>query len=338
MSLSPTVPDFKAGLKTFWQKPEGKLGIVVLCACAAGAAVFIMPYALAFTIDLVHLAILGGGLFVAGAIVLNPTFRAIVSNVFQSTMRGLTNQVIQTNPIGILENTLDKMRKNSQRLAKAVGSCNGAKVGIKAQIDNNADKINHATSLKAQAEKQLASAKDPIAQQRFSLTRTMQLQEIGRRMHSNDKLKQIYDQTDKMYNLLVRWQQLGDFNIENTQAQIDNAKEERKAILAAYAGMGFAQKLIKGDPEQLKMLNASLEYLADDNANKLGEMEDFARYSEKYLTNMDLEQGASADDAEKMLAQFEQKLLSAGAQDSAPTSASAQPVPISKAVNDNYWK
>ena len=342
MSMTPSVPDFKAGLKSFWQRPEGKTGALVLlatvCAGLYGASL-LLPWAIAFATDMLHLAILGVSLFVVVYTVTNKTFRSIVSNLFQLSMRWTTSLLVEIDPIGILENTIDRMRENSEKLGKAVAGCNGAKVSVQSQMSKNSDAIRHAKSLADQADKQLAASHDTLMQQRFNLSKTMQLQEIGRRMHSNDKLQSILGQTTKMYNLLVRWQQLGEFNVENMQAEVNNAKEERKAILSAYAGMGFAQKLIKGDPEQMKMLNASLEYLATDNANKLGAMEDFARYSEKYLTSMDLEQGASSDDAEKMLNEYEHKLLSAGSTDQSTVQSTSvsNPVPVPRG-DDPYWK
>lgn len=342
MSTTP-VPDFKAGLKSFWQRPEGKTGAAILLATALAGVYglsLILPWLIAFTTDIVHLAILGVGLFAIVYTVTNKTFRSIVSNSFQLVMRWTTGLLIQIDPIGILENTLDQMQDNLRKLGTAVGSCNGAKTSVEQQINKNNGIINKARSIVAEADSKLRNTKDPLTTQRIQLSRSMQLQEIGRRMGSNDKLQSILAQTTRLYSMLTRWQQLGDFNVENTRAEIDNAKANRTTILAAYKGMSLARKLIAGDPEQLKMMNADLEFLAQDNAMKLGEMEDFARYSEHFLTTMDLEQGAAASDAEKMLQQYETKLLSAGSPDSIPTETvidvKAEPVPVTRsATNKN---
>jgi hypothetical protein len=332
MSLTPSTPDFNTKLKSFWQRPEGKLGAVVLLATAIAAIYgtgLILPWLillLSNTITAVELAV---ALFAILYVVTNRTFRSIVDNTFRLGMRWMTSLVIEIDPIGILENTRDKMSENNQKLAEAVGKTRGAKQLVETEISKNKSAIDHATSIKEQADKQLTRETNSIAKQRIMLTRTMELQEIGRKLKSNEKLAAILTQTSKLYDMLVRWQQLAEFNVDNMSAEIENAKAERKTILQAYAGLGFAKKIIKGDPEQMKMLNASLEYLVQDNASKLGDMEDFARYSEKYLTQMDLEQGASADDAEKMLAQYETKLLSAGTPgDAIPVMKSQDAVPV----------
>lgn len=315
MSLTPSTPDFNTKLKSFWQRPEGKVGALVLLA-TAGAALYgsamILPWLILLLQNTITAAALAVALFAVLYTVTNKTFRTIVRNMFQSSMRFLTGLAVQIDPIGILENTRDQMSDNNRKLAEAVGKTRGAKQLVETEITKNKSAIDHAASVKNQADIQLTKETNPIARQRIMLTREMELNEVRRKMTSTEKLTIILKQTTKLYDMLVRWQQLAEFNVDNMSAEIDNAKAERTTILQAYAGLGFAKKLIKGDPEQMKMLNASLEYLVEDNAMKLGEMEDFARYSEKYLTQMDLEAGASADDAEKMLSQYETKLLSAG--------------------------
>jgi len=344
MSLTPSVPDFKANMKSFWQRPEGKGGIITLLALA-GVGIWgfslALPWLTALVWGTLQLAVAGVLLFLLLAAVTSKRLRCIVSNIFQLTMRKIVGIIVEIDPIGIAENTLDNMISNNEKFSKAIEGTAGAKKSTENQIKKNTDIIDHANSLKHEAEKEIAQSSDELVKRRYQLNVTMQLNEIGRRLKSNEKLQVILNQTTKLYTMLCRWQELADFQIENLRAEIANNKEERKAILEAYAGMTFAQKIIKGDPEQLKMLNASLEYMADDNARKLGAMEDFARYSEKFLTQMDLEQGASASDAEKMLAQFEQKLLSAGApQDTVPTkiSVNATPTPVLRNKdNSNYF-
>jgi hypothetical protein len=336
MSMTPTTPNFS--LKSFWKRPEGKTGTAVLLvstlALVYGGVVF-LPVIFAAVASILQSLFLSAlsivGLITLLYVVTNKTFRNIVSNVFQLSMRWITGVVVELDPIGILRNNLDRMRSKNEELGRGVAGCRGAKTQLERQIATNTESITHARSLIAEVDRKTGLTTDNLVRQSLILRKQAQLQEIGRKMHSNETLDGILKQTTRMYTLLTRWQQLAEFNIENTQAEVDNLAVERKTILASYKALGPAQRLIKGDPEQLKMVNRSLEYLAEDNANKLGAMEDFARYSQKFLDGMDLEQGASASDAEKMLGEFEKRLLSAGSSESVslqrPVDAEAVPVP-----------
>lgn len=288
------------------------LAVGALIATWVGVVV-IWPLVMTLLMNL--FGIVGVVMGVVGSIFLlfNPTFRNVVGNGFRLIMRKVTGILVEIDPIGILKNTRDKMQENCAKLGKAVGNVSGALQLVTNRININISAIDKATGIKERADKDMAKETNPMQRQRYALSRSMQLQEIGRRLKSNEKLGAIKAQTTKMYGMLTRWQDLADYNVQNMTAEITNAEAERKTILAAYAGMGLAQRIIKGDPEQLRMMDASLEYLEQSNSEMLGEIDDFARYSDKYLTQMDLEQGASADQAEQMLARYESKLLSAGA-------------------------
>lgn len=335
MSLTPTPAFDMKTLKTFWERPEGKTGAAVLlasgCAALYGASL-LLPWAIAFATDALHLLFLCIAFVGTVGVVTNKTFRSIVGNAFQLTMRWTTGLLIQIDPIGILKNNISQMEERNRELAKGIEGCAGAKKQLENQIASNEMAATHAKSIIVQADKQVEIERDPLRKQRLLLSKQGSLQEIGRRLHSNENLQCILQQTSRLYAMLTRWQNLAEYNIENARGEMQNLDAERKTILASYRAMGPAQRLIKGDPEQLKMVNASLEFLAEDNANKLGAMEDFARYSEKFLSNMDLEQGASAADAEKMLAEYEVKLLTAGTVETVPAEIvqESEAVPVAR--------
>jgi hypothetical protein len=344
MSITPSSPNL-GKLKSFWERPEGKSGMIALAALAIGG-VYGFSLLLPWLIALLQNTIYAVGLAIAVVAVLgtvtNKTFLALVGNSFRLTMRWLTGQLIELDPIGILQNNLDKMTEQSRELDKGVEGCAGAKKELETQIATNDEIIRHNKSLIDQADKTMVAERDPLRHQSVALRKEAFKLEIGRRIHSSENLSRILAQATRMYTMLTRWQALAQFNIINTTAEVQNAKQERNSILKSYRSMRWAERIIKGDPEQLKIQNAALEYLAEDNANKLGAMEDFSRYSEKFLTDMDIEQGASAADAEKMLAEYEQKLLSASAGETAPTSLvrTAEAVPVlrdsGKAVDGDY--
>lgn len=325
MSLTPSMPS-NLTLKSFWARPEGKAGAVVLVATGIAAIYglgLILPWIILLLANTLTAVALGAVLIGVGAVVSNKTFRSGVGNLFQSTMRMFTSIVVEIDPIGILENNVDKMTANNEKLSTAIEGCAGAKKTLENGIRDNQVRAEKARTLVHQCDIDLA--KTPISEsrkQQLSFQRNGNLLEMQRRQDSSNNLQRILDQTNKLYAMLQRWQNFAEYNIDNTKAEVENAKSNRKSILSAYAGMSFAKRLIKGDPEQLKMVNASLEFLAQDNGRMLGAMDDFSRYSEKFLSNQDLSSEAAISEAEKTMAQYEQKLLL----ESGDPQAQAQPV------------
>ena len=122
-------------------------------------------------------------------------------------------------------------------------------------------------------------------------------------------------------NLAIMDEQLGNLNgsIRTLQNQIDTNQKE------AEHSMALANQIY----------DQTLEYLADDAGQMLGEMEDFNRLANKLMTNMDLETGAVNDEAIKQLTEFQQKLLPA-AVTSVPAVAGDQLSPVPAAKKDDY--
>jgi hypothetical protein len=345
MSITSVTPNLPT-IKNFWQKREGKLGKGFLAGAAIAAffAVYLIKDIILATLStLVQAGLLGIALLVIGAVLFalyyvltNPTFKCIMSNIFQSSMRWLAKAAMGDD-IDVLLNNVERMKDAKVKLDTGLEGSAGAKTRLERKIAENEQAIQKDRSKLLEVDKQIAANRDQLRATTLALTRQTILQDAGRRNDSNSRLKSVLAVATKCYNILVRWQQLAEFQIDNTEQQVSMLKDERDTLLKAFAGMSLAQRIIKGDPEQLKLVNAALEHLAEDNANKLGAIEDFSRYSEKLLANMDIEQGAMAGDAEQMLAQFEQKLLTAGSPDNAIVlpGITTQPIPVLRQSSGN---
>src|SRR6266576_2260129 len=132
-----------------------------------------------------------------------------------------------------------------------------------------------------------------------------------------DKLKILYDQ-------LVRWRATAEFQVTDKENRVSEEEMRRKALKKAYSVFQAAKKIFRGDPVANQIYDQTLEYLADDAGQMLGEMEDFNRLANKLMTNMDLETGAINDEAVKQLTEFQQKLLPASVA-AVPDQTSAAP-------------
>ena len=133
-------------------------------------------------------------------------------------------------------------------------------------------------------------------------------------MQGVKQLQALEDQTSKMLKTFQHWSQIADSKIQRTENKVNFLAEQRKMILDAKATLGVGQRLLRGNPEQLKMVDMALEYLEDDTSRTLGEIREFSRYTDKLLTDDQIESGAAADEAAAKFAEFNQKLLTSGNQ------------------------
>jgi hypothetical protein len=322
MSLTPGTPSFTQNLqgytpRSFWKRPEGPFGVVILIALIAGGCVglyVILPYLITLLTDTLHAAYLAAALIAVFWLVFNPTFRTAIKNLFQNVVRWIASWVVETDPIGILRNNLDDMKKAKYNLDQTLQRFSGSDERLQRNIAAKSDEINTLGRKAAKAEQMAAAAADPLERERLSLERQTFLEQAGMLMQGVKQLQALEEQTSKMLQTFQHWSQIADSKIQRTENKVNFLAEQRKMILDAKATLGVGQQLLRGNPEQLKMVDMALEYLEDDTSRTLGEIREFSRYTDKLLTEDQIESGAAADEAAAKFAEFNQKLLTAGNQ------------------------
>jgi hypothetical protein len=322
MGLSPVTPNFTQNLqgytpKSFWKRPEGPFGMVVLAgAIIAGAfgLYAILPFLISLLTDTLHMAALAAILVAILWLVFNPTFRTAVSNLFQNGVRFFASWVVETDPIGILRNNLDDMKKAKFSLDQTLQRFAGSDERLQRSIAAKSDEINNLGHKAAKAQQMAAAAADPMEKERLQLEGQTFLEQAGMLMQGVKQLQALEDQTSKMLKTFQHWSQIADSKIQRTENKVNFLAEQRKMILDAKATLGVGQQLLRGNPEQLKMVDMALDYLEDDTSRTLGEIKEFSRYTDKLLTDDQIESGAAADEAAAKFAEFNQKLLTSGNQ------------------------
>jgi|SRR5579859_885398 len=305
------------GLKTFWQRPEGTVGkIVLVLAGLAGAYGFvqILPFLIAAATDTLHLAILIGAILALIFIVTDHRVTTLFKLIFQSVMRFLTGLFIELDPIGILKNYVAEMKKNLNIMDEQLGNLNGSIKTLQNQIDTNQKEAEHSMALANQADKKMAAGNLSAIDQQQYLSAKVTNQRHAASLISIDKsLSDLRDKLQVLYNQLIRWRATAEFQVTDKENRVNEEEMRRKALKKAYSVFQAAKKIFRGDPVANQIYDQTLEYLADDAGQMLGEMEDFNRLANKLMTNMDLETGAMNDEALKQLSEFQQKLLPSAA-------------------------
>ena len=322
MGLSPVTPSFTQNLqgytpKSFWKRPEGPFGMVALAALVVGGGIAfyaILPFLISLLTDTLHMIALAAIVIAILWLVFNPTFRTAVSNLFQNVVRFFASWVVETDPIGILRNNLDDMKKAKYNLDQTLQRFAGSDEKLQRSIAAKSDEINNLGHKAAKAEQMANAAADPMEKERLSLERQTFLEQAGMLMQGVKQLQALEDQTSKMLKTFQHWSQIADSKIQRTENKVGFLAEQRKMILDAKDTLGVGQTLLRGNPEQLKMVDMALDYLEEDTSRTLGEIKEFSRYTDKLLTDDQIESGAAADDAAAKFAEFNQKLLTSGNQ------------------------
>lgn len=285
--------------KSFWQRPEGMTGLIFLIALLAGAGFLVSTFFttiaafISTTIGIVvSLAVLGAILFA----VLDPRTRALFGYMYKSAMRSITGLFVNIDPIGILKTYIEELEGNLQEMRKQIGKLRGQVRHLKTLKETNETEIKKQLQLA-----KLAKERGKNQQMILSSRRAARLRE------SNQKYDALLTKMDVLNRVLNKMHDNSEVLLEDTRDQVQLKIIERKTMRASHGAMKSAMSVINGSPDQRAMFDAAMEGIANDVANKVGEMERMMELSSEFMSSVDLQNGVFADEGLRMLEEWEKK-------------------------------
>lgn len=295
--------------KSFWKRPEGVTGAIFMAGLVLGGGYLLylaMPVLITLAQNILYLS---GMLLVLGAIVymvLDPKMRNLVWYGYKSIMRAITGVFVNLDPIGILKSYVDDLSNNLRKMSNQIASLRGQMRKLSTLMEDNKKEIDNSMQLAAMA-KQKGNDKQLMLSSR----------KAARLKETNAKYEILHGKIEVMLKILTRMYQNSEILLEDTKDQVNHKEQERKAIRASHSAMKSAMSVISGDPDQRAMYDMALESIADDVANKVGEMERFMEMSSSFMDSVDLQNGVFEEQGLKMLEKFEKEstLLLMGSSD-----------------------
>src|SRR5271170_6498919 len=302
--ITPSLGNFSP--KSFWNKPEGKPGMILMAIIAAAGAYGLylaLPFLIALTENLILLGVLVGVLVGMIALVMNGTVQSLTKNIFQSICRGIAMAYTTIDPIGILKNQLDDMVKAKNDLDMTIQKFAGSDNKLTAKINAKTALVQTLMAKADELGRRIAAGqfKDPDSAETAKLQKETWESQAGLEYQGIQQLQELEKQTADMLEKFRHWSRVSDAKIDRMKIKVDFYAAQREAILEAQKTLGIGIRLLKGDPEQLKLVDGAIEYLTDDAARTVGEIQEFNKMSDKMLLDIDVENSANAATARTAL-------------------------------------
>lgn len=288
--------------KSFWEKPEGKAGMIFTGFLGLGALYGVyktLPFLINIVENTLHLSLLLGALGALVYVVLDPKMRNLVFYMYKSFMRWLTGIFIQIDPIGILKSYMDDLRDNLKDMNKQITVVKGQMRKLKQIILDNHKSINNNLKL-ANAAKEKDKKGIMILKSR----------KAGRLKDSNLKLDGLYKKMEVLYRVLSKMYENSEILLEDIDDQVTVKEQERKVIRASHSAMKSAMNIIAGNSDKKELFDRALEAIADDVSMKIGEMERFMEMSTNFMDSIDLQNGIFEEEGLDLLDKWEKEGVS----------------------------
>lgn len=328
-------------LTSFWKRPEGKPGMVVLAALIGigGYALYkAAPAILELMENMYYMIGMGLGLFAIITLLMNNKFRTSVWYLYKGIMRWFTGMVIELNPIAILKSYVEDIKEKLVKMTQQITDLGGQLGKIDRKIADRKKEQEREIGLARQAQKM------PGREAEVKL-HAMQAERLEQYIQ---KLEALSKKMNILLKVLNKMKYYSEIMIKNTEMEVEIRTEEREAITKSHSVMKSALNIIQGNDDKRVMFDQAMEFVVDDIGFKVGEMDRMLEASTDFINSVDLENALYEENGMKMLEEFDKKgmetIFSTKKQSSLPTGSenyailnkfnTPEPVEVKK-VEDN---
>ncbi|HEX6746020.1 MAG TPA: hypothetical protein VF092_01810 [Longimicrobium sp.] len=301
METSATAGAAKAR-RTFWQRPEGKVGAGIMAALGVALAwgfVKLLPTLIQVAENTLYLAFLIGLIAVLYCVVFvwdRP--RTLLFYALQMISRWVTSNFVELDPVAILKAFVRQMEQRREviqdRLARIVGVRRMVEAKIAKSEKERQDALRLAKAAQASHDEDGLNAHAEIA---------------ARRARDIEEYKSMQEQMLSIEKLLQRVMRRADYHIQTARDEA-NQLADKHTITGAVASATAAAQGIFGDTDLAEVRDMAAERIRDDYEKRLGELQTLIDLTD-FDHAVDLNQMAFRQEGLAQLMEAEKKVTAA---------------------------
>ncbi|UYQ92298.1 hypothetical protein MKQ68_19615 [Chitinophaga horti] len=317
----PAASDQK--LKSYWNRPGGKFGIVIGLGLLVLIGYYVIPILTQVVWNTVNfgIALVCLGIFLYA--VTHRKLRLALFYFYEWLMKKLIGVVIELDPFLIAEDYINDMEEQREKLYKQSVDVDAQKEKIDLKIVDKEREMGHliGRAKAAQSNNMLPELGNATRQIARLKEYVMQLTPI------RDNLARIGDYLTKVHKNSA-------YLIEDARNELELKKDLYKSVTSGNRALSSALKIFKGDPEKKLMVEQSMEFLKEDIASKLSSMKKAINYSNDFMRSIDLDNATYELQGLQMLESFDpDKEFKLNTQKWEPSNVERKPGTVAK---DNY--
>lgn len=314
MSMVPVTPNMDK-LKSFWQQPQGKVGMAVLglggVAIVLAFMNYLLPYAATFVDGWLHILMTGGVCVFLVWFYLN--FHRRFSMMFRILITKLTNLFFHVMPLDVLKDNIHEMKKRQAELDQQRAVFKGQVRNLSDTMARNNADIDKFSRQAVWAKNQLnnlqPNTEDYLTHQAEA---TSAAQRAQRKRDSNESYGAMLKQMTAIDSLMGRMQIAVNFFVEDRTNLVEETEQKYKMLKSGRKAIATASGILHGNVDDETIFQDALATINEQDSQFLGDIDNYQDMAKKWLEQADMSTGAMNDRAMEQLTAYEQKMLTPG--------------------------
>lgn len=299
----------KDGLSELWNRPGGTFAKITGGIALAGAGYAFLKYCLPFLVAAAgNMLLLSAELVALAAIlfaVTSKTFLHGISLAWLQIMRKFYGLIVNIDPIAILQNSINEMRKKLKTVEENVTNLESVLVSMNKKLESYNKSFEDNIRKRDALQKKMAAVEDSTEALKYKAQLQLINNEITR---GNDQINSQSARivtSEKYLDIMKKLHVAADFRVKDAQAELSYRKDEYEQAKAQQKAMASITSILKGSltssmEEELAMVNVS-----NTINNSIAEMNRLIEGSNDLLVNFELNNDINSAKADEIVRMFE---------------------------------
>lgn len=295
--LIPMGSDGFTSKKSPWEKPGGKLGMVVAGLGIAGGCVLLyklLPFMLALASNTLYLILMLFGIGILGYILTSKKFWNTFKVAYFVIMRRITGFFINIDPVAILEEYIRDLQKRIREVSDNINQVRGLIKKNERKLSEVTEKRNN-TILEIKQYRQ--KGQTAFAQQKEGLL-------VLYEKSVQDRTARL-ETSKKWLEALTKLQQYATFSVTINEEKVKLFKDEYEELKAQGKAFRSIKSALNGDPDMMENFETAVEIMENEISMNLGEIEDMIDETNGLLGQADMENAVISDKATAILQKYD---------------------------------
>jgi len=296
-SLIPMSSSEFSSKKSPWEKPGGKLGMVVAGLGIVGIGYLLyllLPIMLSLASNVLYLILMLFGIGILGYILTSKKFWNTFKVAYFVIMRRITGFFINIDPVAILEEYVRDLKKRIREVEENINLVRGLKKKNERRLKEVMDKRD-TTMLEIKRYRQ--TGQEAFAKQKEGLLVLYEKSVADRKTR--------LETSEKWLDALTKLQQYATFSVTINEEKVKLFKEEYEELKAQGKAFRSIKSALNGDPDMMENFEAAVEIMENEMSMNLGEIEAMIDETTGLLGQADVENAVISEKATAILQKYD---------------------------------
>lgn len=283
--------------KSPWEKPGGKLGMVVAGLGIAGAGYLLwllLPIMISLASNVLYLILMLFGIGILGYILTSKKFWNTFKIAYFIVMRRITGFFIKIDPVAILEDYIRDLQKRIREVQENINQVRGLIKKNERKLKEVTDKRDN-TILEIKQYRQRGQT--AFAQQKEGLL-------VLYEKSVTDRTARL-ETSKKWLDALTKLQQYATFSVTINEEKVKLFKDEYEELKAQGKAFRSIKSALNGDPDMMENFETAIEIMENEISTNLGEIEDMIDETNGLLGQADMENAVISEKASAILQKYD---------------------------------